>query len=110
MNNVKCIIRGGTCSKKIVVLHPPIKYSFNNYVHVIYISKKYGIFLPRYNFTLSEKMSKNWKSFIQNKKVTAHRHVSLLLTFWAHFSQNDSCNINVEVNNHLFSFFSCILS
>ena len=58
----------------LLLAHPPIKYSFNNYVHVIYILKMYGIFLPRYNFTLSEKMSKNMEIMYTNKKVTARRH------------------------------------
>jgi len=63
-----------------VVVNPPIKYSFNNYVHVIYISKMYGIFLPRYDFTLSEKMSKNMEIMYTNKKVTARRQAHFYLS------------------------------
>ena len=54
---------------------------------------------------MSEKMSKNMEIMYTKQKGDCTQARITSTQVLAHFSQNDSCNINVEINNHLFSFF-----
>jgi len=53
---------------KLEIVDMQLWHSFNNYVHVIYISKNYGIFLPAIISHWSKKCPRIWRSCIQTKR------------------------------------------